>query len=161
MTQQQERWQAVGRAIVARREQYRWQQADLVRASGVNDLTLRCLERGEISVKGPRLATRQKLEDALNWARGSIDRILDGLEPVELDGDVTRRDVELGVTSGSPTPAMSSAVEAVRAELAAVQAELAVLRERVAAVERPPRLGGPSRPPSGLRSVSGSSVPTP
>jgi len=51
---------------------------DLSRVSGVHEVTLRALRRGE---NKPSARTKRRIEDAVQWARGSIDAIYGGGSP--------------------------------------------------------------------------------
>lgn len=53
--------------------------AELASASGVHEVTLRALRRGE---NKPSARTKRRLEDALKWERGSVDTVLAGNDPV-------------------------------------------------------------------------------
>lgn len=73
----------IGAHVVKRREQMRLSQADLERASGLSDLTIRRIETGQpIEFRNQ---TWNKLCDALRWTPESIDLIVDGQEPVVLE----------------------------------------------------------------------------
>lgn len=76
MTDQPERWQAVGDAIRERMNVLGLSQAELVKGSGVSDFTIRKLMRGEPgNYRADRLA---KIERALDWPGSSFDDILAG-----------------------------------------------------------------------------------
>ena len=67
---------------------------DLARASGLSEKHVRTLLNDGPSAV-PRDQTRWALCDALRWTPDSIDRILDGFEPVDVDdsGDISRLDL--------------------------------------------------------------------
>lgn len=73
----------IGDRVVKRREKIRWSQADLVRESGLSDLTVRRIEKGEAIEF--RIKTWNQLCDALHWSRDSIDLIVTGEEPQIVD----------------------------------------------------------------------------
>lgn len=69
-----ENWQALAKAVKARRMQQRLPQ-DLVDRGGPGEMTMRKIERGEPTSIRPK--TKVQLERALNWPDGIVDRILD------------------------------------------------------------------------------------
>lgn len=71
----------VGLRVKARRLELGLTPADVVNASGVDTKTYGSLEDG---TRWPQERTRLKVEPTLRWAPGSIDRLLDGKEPIEL-----------------------------------------------------------------------------
>lgn len=72
-------WTRLGQLVQERREFLRLSQTDVIAAGGPSDYTMRRLERGD---PGPyRPSTIRKLELALRWPRGTVDRILNGEEP--------------------------------------------------------------------------------
>lgn len=76
MSHPDERWRAVGEAVTARAKAKAYSQADLVRASGVSDATVRPVMRGEAKNYRPdRLA---KISQALGWPPDGIERLLAG-----------------------------------------------------------------------------------
>lgn len=68
-------WEALGAAVKARREQLRLPQ-DLINHGGPGEMTVRKIERGEVTAI--RNKTKTQLERALAWPDGNVDRILDG-----------------------------------------------------------------------------------
>jgi transcriptional regulator with XRE-family HTH domain len=68
-------WAALGEAVKARRAQLRLPQ-DLARHGGPSDITVRKIERAEVSAI--RNQTRTQLEAALRWPSGHVDRLLAG-----------------------------------------------------------------------------------
>lgn len=63
----------VGRKVQVRRLELGLQQADLAAQAKVDPKTLRSLEKGE---RWPRASSRSKVEDALDWPAGALDRML-------------------------------------------------------------------------------------
>ena len=76
------RWPVVGQAIRRRMQELAWLQADLIRESGLSDMTIRPFQDGEPNNSRP--ATRAKVAKALGWAPDAIDLILDGTDPADL-----------------------------------------------------------------------------
>ncbi|MET7752288.1 MULTISPECIES: helix-turn-helix transcriptional regulator [Actinomycetes] len=64
----------VGTEVQRRRLDRHMDQADLAGAAGVDRKTLRALEKG---TRWPREASRAKIENALNWPAGVLERLLD------------------------------------------------------------------------------------
>lgn len=76
-----ERWALVAVFVITAMQEKAWSQADLVRASGVSEFTVRkILKATPGNYRPDRLA---KLSTALGWSGDSIQRILDGEEPVQ------------------------------------------------------------------------------
>lgn len=72
-------WRRLGAKVLARREELGLAQAALQPLGGPSPSTIQKIELFEVaSLKG---ATKIKLEIALGWTRGSVDRILRGAEP--------------------------------------------------------------------------------
>lgn len=70
MSDHSERWSNIGQAIVERMDEIPMSQAELVKASGVSDFTIRKLMRGTPGNYRPdRL---RKVSKALGWAPGAI-----------------------------------------------------------------------------------------
>lgn len=89
-------------------------QAGLAREAGVDAKTVRALERG---TRWPRDGSRVKIENALGWAGGSLDRIAKGDLPVLLD-DAAQAG---SATGSSDTPAgQAQVVRLLRDQLVAV-----------------------------------------
>lgn len=86
-------------------------QAELVRRSGVSHPTVRNLMRGEPGRRGRTAVALVAV--ALGWTPDSIDRILDGLEPV---GEV-----------GAVNPLQSEGLAELREEVASLRSDLARL----------------------------------
>lgn len=141
MNERRDGWVRVGAALKARYEYLDMTQADFVRVSGVNDTTIRQLEQGRIEGNGPRAVTRHKLEDAAQWKRGSIDRILAGQEPIPIRSPPRLK-----------SPDSSTAAD-VEARIAALEAAIADLQAQLSAAEQLPVTRGgatpraPSHPP--------------
>lgn len=60
---------------------------ELADAAGVHEVTLRAIRRGE---NRPSPRTQRRLESALRWARGSVQRIYAGGDPEVLPAEETR-----------------------------------------------------------------------
>lgn len=72
-------WQRLGRYVKDRREALRLTQQDVTSRGGPSVATLRNIEAAtQDSYRG---RTYSQLEDALKWARGSVDSVLRGREP--------------------------------------------------------------------------------
>lgn len=81
MTDHENRWAAVQDHVAAAMKKQRLSQAELVRASGVSDFTVRKVMNGTPGNYRPdRLA---KIAYALGWEADGIERILDGGFPVQ------------------------------------------------------------------------------
>lgn len=80
---------------------------DLANKAGLSYEGLRAVRRGD---RRPNALTKRRLEDALNWAHGSIDAILDGAGPTPAEDQ--RR-------GGKPT------VEELEARVAELEREVA------------------------------------
>lgn len=79
MADSDERWRNIGDAVTARARELAFSQADLVRASGVSDATVRRVMRGEDgNYRADRLA---KISQALGWGPHGIERMIAGKEP--------------------------------------------------------------------------------
>ena len=77
-------WAAVGHAVTKRVEELNWDQAELVRRSGLSDPLVRGIMRG--TPRGtPRPKNLRTIAETLGWSSDSIDRILEGGTPVEVD----------------------------------------------------------------------------
>lgn len=75
-------WAALGRHVArarARLDAGTWTQERLAEAVGVSLKTINTIEAGRST--GLRERTKAKLEEALSWAMGDVDRILAGGEP--------------------------------------------------------------------------------
>jgi transcriptional regulator with XRE-family HTH domain len=81
MDEQSERWTALGEAIRARMAALPRTQADVVRASGVNELTVRHLMAGTPGNYRP--STLAKVSKALLWTPESIEQMLRGASPID------------------------------------------------------------------------------
>jgi transcriptional regulator with XRE-family HTH domain len=89
-------WSVARDRIHDRMAELRLSIAELARRSGLSDKHLRTLLNGDGDVVTPREQTRWALCDALEWTQDSIDRILDGADPVAVtqddSGEVSRLD---------------------------------------------------------------------
>jgi AraC-like DNA-binding protein len=90
-------WSVVRDHIHPRMAELRLSVVDLARASGLSEKHVRTLLNDGPEQSLPREQTRWALCDALHWTPDSIDRILDGDAPLEVDadesGDVSRLDL--------------------------------------------------------------------
>jgi hypothetical protein len=103
-------WDRLGRAVKERREALRISQG----AAGISASTWRKVEH---AVEPPyRRATLLTIAAALGWTPDSIDRLLDGKDPLELDG-----------TRHGPAPSNRSVEE----RLDQLEAEIVSLRDRL------------------------------
>lgn len=68
-------------ALERRCDQLDMTWTELAAVSGVSEVTLRALRRGD---NKPSARTKRRLEDALQWERGSIQAILEGGEAIPL-----------------------------------------------------------------------------
>lgn len=102
-----------GRAVAARREQLELSQRWLAREKIVNGGTLIAFEKGR---RFPRRQTLARLEEALQWPRGTIQRLRDGHYPPEavtaVPTDDDRTAAVTGVTGSTvQAPLMAEAVQ--------------------------------------------------
>jgi DNA-binding XRE family transcriptional regulator len=102
-----------GRAVAARREQLELSQRWLAREKIVNGGTLIAFEKGR---RFPRRQTLARLEEALQWPRGTIQRLRDGQYPPEavtaVPSDDDRTVAVTGVTGSTvQAPLMAEAVQ--------------------------------------------------
>ena len=67
-------WALIGGAIVARRAELGWSQADLARAAAVSTATIRKIERGH--EQDYRQDIRARIETAMGWPHGKINGLL-------------------------------------------------------------------------------------
>jgi transcriptional regulator with XRE-family HTH domain len=79
VTDRSERWPAVKDAVSSRMRSLAMSQADLVRASGVSDTTVRPVMNGKPGNYRPESLRRISL--ALGWTAESIEEVLGGGEP--------------------------------------------------------------------------------
>lgn len=86
MTERRHAWSTAQNRIQLRMAELRLDVVDLARASGLSEKHVRNLLNGT-DVSEPRDKTKWALCDALKWTTDSIDRILDGGEPVIADPD--------------------------------------------------------------------------
>jgi hypothetical protein len=138
----------LGEAIEARRKQLYNGPLAFAQAAGVTLAGLTPLRRGYRRAYQERLTT--PVCRALGWTTDSIDRLLRGEPPVELEPAA-----EQAITRPSPaddSPEVLALVAEVKGSVAAIQRELTALAERIARLEpQPPDAPGLGR--SGLRPV--------
>jgi transcriptional regulator with XRE-family HTH domain len=75
--------------VVARREELELTQAEAAKAAGVGLSTYQKIEYGYRAE--PSRNTRNGIEDALRWTRGSIRAVLAGGEPTEVNDAPTEK----------------------------------------------------------------------
>jgi DNA-binding XRE family transcriptional regulator len=112
-----------GLAVARRREELDLSQRWLARHKIVNGGTLVKLEKGR---RFPRPRTLAKLEDALQWPRGTIERLRDGEDPpvAPVPADDERTAVVTGGTAATASTASTGST--VQATLMAEAAQLAL-----------------------------------
>jgi len=74
-------WARLGEWIAVRRKQIGMDQRELAEAAGVSENTISNYERGRVPARGKVPAGYYRVEKALQFAKGSIEMILDGHEP--------------------------------------------------------------------------------
>jgi transcriptional regulator with XRE-family HTH domain len=96
--------------LEARRLELRLTWTDLARDSGVTTQTLRQIRAGQAAM---RPLTKVALEDALGWARGSIDATLRGGEPttVHRRQSINGHEVTLGTDETAQEEALRAAAD--------------------------------------------------
>lgn len=72
----------IGHRVAQRRRDLRLDVADIVRVAGIDRKTHTSLERG---ARWPRDSTRAKIEAALQWETGALDRLANDYEPIPVD----------------------------------------------------------------------------
>jgi transcriptional regulator with XRE-family HTH domain len=72
----------VGTAVATRRVHLGLRQRDLAAAAGVSETTIRNIEAGRI---GGRPTKWPLVEQALRWAPGSFEALVEGRQPAEID----------------------------------------------------------------------------
>lgn len=87
MTQAGEALQRVWHYIDTARVELDLTWDEFARRSGVTRATYYNIQSG----RNPGKLTRKKIEDALDWGRGSIAKIIRGEEPIRLRGDIDPR----------------------------------------------------------------------
>lgn len=92
----------------ARRRQLRLEWKDVADAAGLSLSGLGAIRRGE---RTPRDLTRDRLEDALHWAPGSIDAIMSDGDPIPAD--------EMRRSTDHPDPAVAALGDRLLADLKA------------------------------------------
>lgn len=75
-------WQRLGRLVGDERARLRLSWAELARYAGIGERTLYKIRHAERSSYDDE--TLARLESALGWDYGSVQRVLDGREPVRL-----------------------------------------------------------------------------
>lgn len=80
-TRTPEDWARLGEWIALRRKQLGMDQRELAEAAGVSENTISNYERGRVPARGKVPAGYYRVEKVLQFARGSIDSILDGHDP--------------------------------------------------------------------------------
>jgi transcriptional regulator with XRE-family HTH domain len=117
-----DQWAAVGAAIRERMAELvpPMSQADLVRASGVSDPTVRDLMRGAAGSR--RGETLWKVSIALGWERDRIHRIVAGDDEPAPAGPAT-------TSEASPLARMAAEVEELRRTIAILESRLAALEQ--------------------------------
>ncbi|WP_148046211.1 hypothetical protein [Nocardioides marmoriginsengisoli] len=94
MTEDLER---LGREVKARRRELRLSQMDVwKKRRGPSSTKLGDIESGE--PPSPSSSTKEKLEAALEWEPGSVDRILDGGDPSPVPSSKVRHESQAAVT---------------------------------------------------------------
>lgn len=122
MSDQDDRWHLVGKAVTDRMLQLGLSQADLARITGLSAITIRPFMHGQRSNSRP--ATTARIARALGWPPDAIRQILDGVDPAELgtappDDDPPASDaladpdvMGIAALAGEMTPAQRARVEA-------------------------------------------------
>lgn len=91
-TRTPEDWARVGEWIAARRKQLGMDQRELAEAAGVSENTISNYERGRVPARGKVPAGYHRVEKALEFAKGSIEAILDGQNPAfAVEGPISDR----------------------------------------------------------------------
>lgn len=87
MSELTERWGDVAAAVTQRmKDRGLRRQVDLVRATGLSDATVRPFTSGKLRAGAmPEPISRETVALALRWTEDSIDRILGGSPPLDLD----------------------------------------------------------------------------
>lgn len=117
------RWEQVGDAVRARITELRLTNAEVQRRSGVSDKTL----TGYLNGEPIRRADKARgLCEALGWTPDSIDRILDGDEPVVAgaDGDLAARIDAFEKATDARFSSLEDQMAAMRDDLAAIRRHL-------------------------------------
>lgn len=91
-TKDPEAWAELGQWIAIRRKQMGMDQRQLAEAAGVSENTISNYERGRVPARGKVPAGYMRVEKALKFGRGSVERILAGGQPTfEVEGPATGR----------------------------------------------------------------------
>lgn len=80
----------VARYVVARRGELNMSQQRLAERAGVDAKTIYNLESGD---RWPQPKTRDRIEAALGWYSGDLQRIAEGGEPIDYERPPTRREL--------------------------------------------------------------------
>lgn len=80
-TKNPEDWERLGAWIALRRKQLGMDQRELAEAAGVSENTISNYERGRVPARGTAPAGYFRVEKALQFAKGSVEHILQGYEP--------------------------------------------------------------------------------
>ena len=92
-TKDPEAWAELGQWIAIRRKQMGMDQRQLAEAAGVSENTISNYERGRVPARGKVPAGYMRVEKALKFGRGSVERILAGGQPTfEVEGPATGGD---------------------------------------------------------------------
>lgn len=84
-----EAWARLGEWIALRRKQLGMDQRELAEAAGVSENTVSNYERGRVPARGKVPAGYYRVEKALQFAKGSIEEVLNGGEPgFEIEGPI-------------------------------------------------------------------------
>lgn len=119
-----DRWQFVAEVVKDCMTDLGLRQADLVRASGLSDPTIRSFMTGRFRAV-PSQHTKRKLEDALLWPPLTVDRILAGEDPDQV------------IESGSPPSSLQPPADGQRyATMEMAEEGIAQLQELTARVLR-------------------------
>lgn len=123
-------WVRLGECVKRRREDLRLGQHELAARGGPSTATVRNIEAAaQTSYRG---RTYSQLEDALNWARGSVEKVLAGGSPtIQSDPSPQSAPALPGATesAGDLQPSERAAILALEQRVAAQEEELRQLRE--------------------------------
>lgn len=159
-------WSTARNRILQRMAELRLTPTDVIRASGLSDKHVRTLLNDGPEVSVPRESTRWALCDALQWTQDSIDRILNGEEPVvavtddngEVSpfADLSGRLDEIGAQVSSNLEILRHQdremekywrlQEELQGEVRAAAKRLDAVEKAIAELRRPRRRGGAEKP---------------
>lgn len=105
-----------------RRVELRMSWRDVTKAAEMSYEGLRAIRRGE---RHPTAVTKGRIEDALEWAAGSIDAVIAGGEPTPM---------RPGTPAPAPAEQASQSID--RAELEELRATLVAALERIDRIQR-------------------------